>query len=115
MTDCSNIHSDCFLHFLTKIQARRRKTLQQKVLSQVCGYHIIIIIIIIIIIMTVVDLGLYVQLYLTQSLSDNLVLSILFLGDIYRLFHGIDTVVLFSVSGFFPICLHAEANIVGSF
>ena len=45
MTDCSDIHSDCFLHFLTKIQARRRKTLQQKVLNQVCGYHIIIIII----------------------------------------------------------------------
>lgn len=98
MTDCSNIHSHGFLRFLTKIQARHRKTLQQKVLNQVCGYHIIII-------MNVVGLGLYVQLYLTQSLSDNPVFSIFFLGDI----------VLFSVSGFFPLCLHVEANIVSSF
>jgi hypothetical protein len=76
MTDCSNIHSDCFLHFLTKIQARHRKTLQQRVLNQVCGYHIIIITI------NVVDVGLYVLSYLTQSLSDNPVLSIFFLGGI---------------------------------
>jgi len=91
--------------------------LQQKVLNQVRGYHIIIIIviIIIIIIMNVVGLRLYVQLYLTQSLSDNPVLSIFFLGDIYRLFLRVDRVVLFSVSGFFPLCLHVQANIVLSF
>ena len=83
-----------------------------KVLNQVRGYHIIIIVIII---MNVVGLGLYVQLYLTQSLSDNPVLSIFFLGDIYCLFHAVDTVVLFWVSGFFPLCLHVQANIVGSF
>jgi len=50
--------------------------------------------------MNVVGLRLNVQLHLTQSLSDNPVLSIFFLGGIYRLFHGVDTVVLFSLSGF---------------
>jgi hypothetical protein len=53
--------------------------------------------------------------YVTQSLSDDPVLSISFLGGPYPFFRGVDTVLLVFVSGCVPFCLRAEANLVGTF
>jgi len=71
--------------------------------------------IIIIIVINVVGLGLYVLSHVTSSLSGDPVQPIFFLGSLYPLFHGVDTVVLVLVSGCFPFCLRLGANFVGSF
>jgi len=47
----------------------------------------------------------------TNSLSDDRVLSIFFLGGLCSCFHVIDTVLLILVSDCFPFCLHVNANV----